>query len=365
MNTNVPGSNENENRQILEEASAWFVEFRVGQGDVSTHRKFAQWLRRSPEHIRAYMEISGTYARLPTAKSVENAEIRRLIVHARSRDNVVTLDASLPAEQQPLPNLVGQTQRRTALIAGIAATLVLAILGVVFLLNHAPTYETQTGEQRTLTLEDGSRIELNARSKVRVAFSRTTRNVELIDGQAFFKVAKDAYRPFVVNSGGALVRAVGTQFDVYRKETGTTVTVLEGRVSLQSPSSPEPVQDVSGEGIQDVSRRRAARSFELSAGEQAVITIAAISKSRRANVIATTAWTQGQLEFDETPLRDAAVEFNRYSRKPLLIESPSLADLPISGVYASTDTASLLLFLRSQPDLVVTETDKEIRLTRR
>ncbi len=82
------------------------------------------------------------------------------------------------------------------------------------------TYATGIGEQRSIVLADGSTVDLNSRSKIRIRFSSERRGVELIEGQALFKVAKDHARPFVVDSDGTRVRAVGTQFDVYRKRRG-------------------------------------------------------------------------------------------------------------------------------------------------
>ncbi len=98
--------------------------------------------------------------------------------------------------------------------------------------NRYPLYSTDIGERRSITLADGSTVDLNARSKLRIEFSSAERRVELLDGQALFQVAKDKQRPFIVHSGDATVRAVGTQFDVYRKDSGTTITVLEGRVAV-------------------------------------------------------------------------------------------------------------------------------------
>ena len=101
-----------------------------------------------------------------------------------------------------------------------------------------------------MTLEDGSRIELNARSRLRVTYSKSLRTVELYDGQALFQVAKDASRPFLVKSGEATVRAVGTQFDVYRKDDHTTVTVLEGRVAVYAPELREAARDPTTTGAE-------------------------------------------------------------------------------------------------------------------
>jgi transmembrane sensor len=360
VNTSFPPSDEN--RQILEEASAWFVEFRLGEPDGATRRKFSSWLRRSPEHIRAYMEMSGAYARLPGPQWVRGADLDRLIARARTRSSIVSLNQTGLHEDlhpgRPRASARGRASfgRSPALLAGLAACILVG-LGIAFFTHGTPVYETQIGEQRSITLEDGSRMELNAQTRVRIVFEAFRRRVDLVQGQAFFHVAKDPHRPFIVESGSAFVRAVGTQFDVYRRDTGTTVTVIEGRVALQSAAAELPDHPaqrspaVSGSGV------------ELSAGEQAVISAAVIAMAPRANVAAATAWTQGQLEFDETPLSEAVVQFNRYSRKPLVLGSTALATLKISGVYSSKDVASFLLFLRSQPDLTVTETDKDIRLT--
>ena len=115
-------------------------------------------------------------------------------------------------------------------------------------LSKPTTYSTAIGEQRSFTLADGSTIELSPRSRVRVRLSDRERDIQLLDGQAFFTVTKDVNRPFVVAVDQARVRAVGTQFDVNKRRSGTTVTVLEGRVAVyqvvsqdaaESPESPD------------------------------------------------------------------------------------------------------------------------------
>lgn len=355
-----------DNRQILEEASAWFVDFRFGEIDDSERSQFMDWLRRSPEHIRAYMEISGAYARLPTPNSLEESDIESLIAHTRSRATVVPLDAGsetlvrLPVARD---NRLGRplARRRFLLAASIAILSACAGLASWLAFNRVPVYVTETGEQRSITLEDGSRIELNARSIIRVHLTPAERNIELLQGQALFQVAKDANRPFIVSSAGALVRAVGTRFDVYIRESGTTVTVLEGRVAVRPQSretNPATLAAAAGNGTSQTPR-----ILELSAGEQAVVTSTAISKPARANAAAATAWLEGQLEFDETRLEDVAEEFNRYNRRPLIVKSRALADFRISGIYSSAEPDSLIRFLRSQPRFIVTETDTEIRIT--
>src|SRR5690242_3033562 len=91
-----------DNRQILEEASAWFVEFRVSECDEGTRSRFAQWLRSSPEHIRAYMEITGVYAHLLSPKSLQTSDIESLIARVRSRSStVIPISELVPPRAAP------------------------------------------------------------------------------------------------------------------------------------------------------------------------------------------------------------------------------------------------------------------------
>jgi transmembrane sensor len=217
-------------------------------------------------------------------------------------------------------------------------------------LNQRGLYTTEAGEERTVTLSDGSRIELNGRTRLRVAVSARERAVRLLEGQALFQVAKDKSRPFIVDSGTARIRAVGTAFDVHKEATETTVTVLEGTVAvLPSGRSPVSAADSPPSG-----------NLMVTAGEQAVVTSQGSLKHHLANVAAATAWTRGQLEFDETPLTQVAEEFNRSSPRPLILGGSTVGGVRISGVYSSVDPGSLIIFLRSQPDLEVTESPDRI-----
>jgi transmembrane sensor len=197
-------------------------------------------------------------------------------------------------------------------------------------------------------LLDGSTVELNARSTIQVRLTAEQRTVTLLEGQALFRVAKDKQRPFVVRAGDAQVRAVGTEFDVYKKQAATVVTVVEGRV--------ETYDDLNSPGT---------AAIVLSAGEQLTVLPHVVSKPTRTDTAVATAWVQKRLIFEETPLSDVAEEFNRYNRRPLTIDGGELGSLKISGVYSSTDPASLINFLRSQNSIQVVETEKQVRVLRR
>ncbi|HMA00512.1 MAG TPA: FecR family protein [Steroidobacteraceae bacterium] len=337
---------------IVAEASAWFVEFRAGDVNDAARQRFIEWLRRSPEHIQAYLEISGAWAELPTSDPGGRIDVASLVERARSEADVVALSpvgAAPPEIPSPSePSLRRRWPRRV--VPAIAALALLAAVAVrlLGLGDLGSSYSTGIGEQRTIQLADGSTVELNARSRLHVRLTREQRGVTLLEGQALFRVAKDGKRPFVVRAGDAEVRAVGTEFDVYRKETATVVTVVEGRVETYDESG--------GTGTE---------AIVLSAGEQITVRPHSKTKPTRTDTQVATAWVQKRLMFEETPLRDVAEEFNRYNRRPLAIDDRELQKLKISGVYSSTDPASLINFLRSQSSIQVIETENQVRIIRR
>ena len=205
------------NRQILDEAGAWFVEFRTGNPTARAREEFMQWLRRSPDHIRAYLDISQHYVRLPGSANVAVTEADRLLEKARSRltEGVVSIEGVRAA-----PSAISDRSRdaiqRSFTVGIAAAALILAGTTTLYVLLQRGVYSTGSGEERTVTLEDASRIELNTRTRLQVRYSKGLRQVYLLEGQALFQVAKDSSRPFVVRTDSAQVRAVGTEFDVYR-----------------------------------------------------------------------------------------------------------------------------------------------------
>lgn len=273
------------NTQIYEEACTWFVDSRAGDLDDAGRREFDRWLRKSPEHLSAYLEIAAIWNEGPSLDPASKWTADMLIELAREStdDNVIAL---VPSTALPTANPVSAEDstsvsapaqgfapverarahassartrewfRRWRRLA-IAASILVILGGTLTMLEFsAPVYTTAFGEQRSIQFEDGSTVELNSRSKIRVKYSKQERDVELIEGQALFHVAHDTSRPFIVAVGATRVRAVGTQFDVYKKSNGTVVTVVEGRVAVYSapqgllprstgeaPTLPVPAQD--------------------------------------------------------------------------------------------------------------------------
>jgi transmembrane sensor len=332
------------NTQIYEEACEWLVEFRAGDADAGARRRFDAWLRKSPENLGAYLEIAAIWNEGHGLDLQRRYVAEELVSHAGREDvNVVPLLAKAAVGSE-VP------ARRPRLAYHLTAAVFLVCLGFVLFAWYAQraTYATETAEQRSIVLSDGSTVELNSRSKMRVRITASERAVDLLAGQALFKVAKDAGRPFTVVSGATRVRAVGTSFDVYRKRSSTVVTVVEGRVAV-------------GSAVARGERSATApRDVLLDAGQQARVTSTRVVKSERADVSTATAWTQRQLVFESATLDEVVEEFNRYNDRQLVIEEGGPVGFHISGVFSSTDPASLVRFLSERRGLRVHETDEEI-----
>ena len=355
-------------RQVLEEACDWFVDFRVGDVDAIARERFDQWLRESPQHIQAYLEITTAYARLPPVGSALPVDVDEFIACARSHASGEVVCLRAPARRpraQPAPS------RRQLLAVCLALMAVAATVFAWVASRNEGVYSTGIGEERSITLTDGSIVDLNARSRIKVRFSKAERDVDLLEGQALFIVAKDPGRAFTVRSDETLVLAVGTQFDVNRVVTGTVVTVLEGRVAVMASETGRSTGSASPRERSQAAAAALRNTGSLpepilvSAGEQLTLAAAEVLMPQPADLAAATAWRRHRLVFDSSRLADVVAEFNRYNRRQLVIDSPALEELEISGVYASTDPASFVRFLRELPNLVVTESGGSIHIAQR
>jgi transmembrane sensor len=366
------------NTQILDEAAYWFVEFNEGDVDAGSRQEFDRWLRASPEHMRAYLQVSALWEDAPLLAKDRDLDVDELIRHTLDKDNVVPLREGGGLQDEgggPQGGGISSKGWRarwswttSRVVASTAAALVVTIVVVLTVIKPwAHEYVTDIGEQQAITLQDGSIIELNSRSRAQVRYNKSERGVDLLEGQALFRVAKDPSRPFVVRCGVTQVRAVGTQFDVYRKENGTTVTVVEGRVLVSNVGEPKSGRTLTSETPPKTVARGAAKSRSgdtavLNAGQQITVAPNIPLEPSVADVETTTAWTQRRLVFKNAPLTEVVAEYNRYNPRRLHIGDPTLRDFHISGVFAAADGVSLVEFLRAQPNLVLHTTDSEIEI---
>ncbi|MET0534318.1 MAG: FecR domain-containing protein [Steroidobacter sp.] len=309
-------------------------------------RQFFVWLRSSGQHVEEFLRLSRFNAHCSRRELWPDASVAELIAVAKSsgEGNVSTLEpitdfSSKGRERKPV---------RWALAA--AAACVFVVAGLIagraqFAEWFAPEYITALGEQRSITLEDGSVVELNSRSRLRTHFEKELRAIELLEGEAIFRVSKDPHRPFRVRTGATDIVAIGTAFNVKASDARTVVTVLEGRVRVNQREAAERSAARSAQAVSE---------FELAMGDQLIVAKAqpAIRVSLR-DTEKVTSWTERRLIFEDTPLSAVAAEFARYSSRAIRIDTASIGERKINGVFDATDPASLVEFLSADDSLAV------------
>jgi transmembrane sensor len=335
---------------VLEQASHWWEMLHSDSASSSDHREFGEWVARSPERVAAYLE---------TARLVRAIKSPRLIWPSTAAEVLIREAKSSPETVLPFSTArvaVSVDRRRARQSRGrlawaAAAVLLIGVGLVLFMLETPQEFRTALGEQRSVLLADGSRVTLNTASTIEVNLHNGRREVRLVQGEALFEVAHDAARPFVVRAGNALLEDVGTQFNVDMHSNGTTVTVVEGRVAVDSPGA----RDIAGAQT-DNSGRGMVEPLILEANDRALVTPAGVGVPQRGvNVAASLAWTQRQLMFEHRPLSEVAEEFNRYNRDRIDIDGAELGRQEVTGVFEAKDPASFVAFLSSIPGVEIRE----------
>ena len=236
------------------------------------------------------------------------------------------LAGAAPARSRPR---IGGLPRRALLTGGVAASAIVAVAGIGLLvpeLRRRPPLRFQTafGDVRRVQLEDGSAAVLDTDSAIEVDFQPRLRHVRLERGEAWFQVAKDADRPFVVRQGVVEVRAVGTAFSVSSRADGAAILVTEGVVELSSG----PRQSVAPIRLQS-----GAQAVMQSDGRARIEPVANEAMER------TLAWREGRLALDGESLLEASRAFNRYNAVKIAIDDPRLAAERLVGWYDIKDPA--------------------------
>ena len=292
------------------EAADWYARLRTENVSEMDAARFRAWIAADPTHRREFEAIDDFWDDLEViARSPEVLQERAAIARRRA--------ATTRKE--------GSAGPRVAWAA--AAALLLAVVVMAWTYGgRADRYVTGIGEQRIVTLSDGSVITLNTATDIRLHFSPAQRGVELVSGQANFEVAKDAARPFIVTAGNRSVRAVGTQFDVFKSGDKVTVTLIEGKVAVTPADAPPAPAPRSSSTMSD--------EIVLAAGEQVSYGLkSAPTTPRDADIPRVEAWRARKLDFSDTPLNEAIAEANRYSRVQIVLEAPALKDARISGRF--------------------------------
>jgi transmembrane sensor len=241
------------------------------------------------------------------------------------------------------------TKRRWAIPLAAAAAVAMVAFGAVTWLayerNGWTEYSTDLGSLERVVLDDGSIVSLNTNSTMRVQLSPERRHIVLERGEALFKVAKDPRRPFDVEAGNTIVRAVGTEFSVRVREAAGTagsadieVLVKEGRVAIDPPKSAKPLERAAV---------LPASTSTLSAGEAVVISAqrVRVQKVAEETVERKLLWTEGRIWFERETLKNVVAEFNRYNRRQMVISDPEIENIRIGGGFDATDPESFIAAL--------------------
>jgi transmembrane sensor len=368
---------------IMEDAAEWFARLEGEEASEATRAEFSAWLIRSPVHIQEFLSVSAMHRAMAAVLKSEPEWLADLLEEASSgAANVVDIadfatdDLSLPCK----PRSLNRFPRGVAVAAVVIMMLAVAAILNLTSIGFADRFATTIGEQRWVALNDGSTVHLNTDSEIRVRMTRKTRRITLLRGEAVFDVEHDPTRPFQVLVDTVLVEAVGTRFNIHRKDGQIIVTVLEGKVVVRPESSQtmatqvlvvedEPVQapELAPVPALPQPRLRAAiaprQLLQLDTGQQTTVHA---DGSKVAPVVAdtsrVTAWTKRRIVFDSDPLESVVAEFNRYNRGHLEIVDPALKDRRISGVFNIDDPDAFLALMASLVDI---RTDPQLDGTRR
>jgi transmembrane sensor len=325
-------------------AAEWFVRLQGTEVSLEDTLAWQSWLNESPGHARAFArieEVSQALRSIPVPRAVSADRL------AADR-----YDASIPLKewQAPLKRWKPARTVRWPWVTAVAAVCAGVVCAFLFLRGPpSEIYSTTVGENRHITLGDGSTITLSGDTRVGVVLSKRARRVELLKGEALFRVAKDPLRPFKVRAGDATIIAVGTAFDVLRDSDRAIVSVTEGRVLVV------PVADFIPVAVLREFKPNL-RTVRLDAGQQTTAGTAGIAEpSKVEDPAAATSWQTGRLAFHLQPLRYVLEDVNRYSSKPIVLEGDTLGALLITGTVERANIVGWVGSLERAFDLEATE----------
>lgn len=325
--------------QIDNEAAVWTWRLDSGSLSAAERDDLDVWLREDGRHRRAFDELSRTWSALDrlAERAQDDASIVPLVRSQRHR---------------------GVSGARRYWQTAAAAVLVLALGAALWIARRSGTQvmSTAVGQQRHVLLADGSELTLNTNTLVAIALTPTRRDIYLRRGEAHFDVVHDASRPFFVHAGDAIIRDVGTQFEV-RLNSARNIDVLvdEGQVEVRGPRA------AAGSAGAESEATGTAEGWvrALSAGEQLRIAgprleVMAVTPRQVADDLA---WREGAVVFQGEPLSQALAEVGRYTRTRIVLTGPKIASLPISGRFRTDDLPGFFQALQAALPVRVSQTE--------
>jgi transmembrane sensor len=336
----------------------------AGTGAERIEREAADWLARldrdgrldGASDLAGLMQADAAFAAWVEASVNHRVAALRLLAAWQQADRLSALGGGEPAMPRPIPHRRLPRGAGLALAACLALVVALAALsgGAVLFYGGRPEnppiemrYQTGVGMRDVAVFADGSRVELNTATLLRTTASDQVRHVDLVEGEAYFDIARNEALPFVVDAGTTRITVLGTEFSVHRTPQGIELMVLEGSVRLESGL---------GGDDEHVSLVLEAGAVARTGGDRSVL----VERRGLDRLARDTAWREGQLYFDETRLADVAAEFNRYNHTHLVIADPDIADIPVGGTFRADNVEGFARLLQDGMGLSVERQGAEL-----
>jgi transmembrane sensor len=310
---------------IEKRAVEWLMRRDTGRLNEVEEQELNSWLLQSSRHAVAYYRLEAAWAAADRLK-VLGAASRRPAKPARKIADVRVMHYLA------------------------AAASVLLTFGF-YLLGHRAfdgyRYSTPIGGVATLPLADGSWVTLNTDSVIRIGLTPTVRRVELERGEAFFSVAKDRSRPFIVIANDKSITAVGTEFAVRKDGVTTRVIVAEGRVRFATPASKATTPISAGEVGE------AGRSGSIVVQDKSI-----------AELEGSLSWRHGFVVFHDTPLAEVVADLNRYNSRKMQVRSPATAAIQICGAIRIDNIDGFMRLMKDEFEMEIGSTAESPPLPR-
>lgn len=310
---------------LVEEAAGWLISLKDMPNGASASKEFEAWLATSTDHRRAWERVNATWAMLGAGAPSKGIE-RPLARHGSVETNRTTRANTITAQAA-----AGQTRYRpyravAAIAAGFAVAAILAFGAPNALVRMNADHATAVGKTDQVRLADGTVVDLGGNSAIKLDTAAQERFVTLLAGEAFFDVAPDPVRPFVVNAGGVELRVLGTAFDVQMTSTSTTVALLRGSVEVR-PSAGQKARRLSPGERLEVDH------------DSGAVTIDTVSPENIGG------WRQGRVFLTDVSLGTVVEMIQRYHPAWISIPDQSLAAVRVSGLFDLTDPDGALTAL--------------------
>jgi transmembrane sensor len=355
------------NKQIEEQASFWLAKRDLGSLDEAGQAALDAWLAASTANLVAFLRLEAGWTQAgrlavlaagsPNSDVPERGDWQRPLFFEAQSDGSNRHIPSEPLAAEPASHGVSihsdEMRRRPGWwsLAALAASILLVVAGTLSwaLWPRGQIYRTAVGGLEAVPMSDGSKVTLNTDTGILVAMKTTERGVDLQKGEAYFEVAKDPSRPFVVRTDSERITAVGTKFSVRRDVDGVHVVVTEGRVRVES-----------------LRRRDMGPGAFVSAGEVASAgdAGAVVEKVAISDAEDYLSWLHGFVVFRNTPLRDVVAQFNRYSIRKIVIGDPSIDDIQFSGSFRSSNAAGFLRLMANGLPIRLEQRGDQVILSR-